>query len=195
MTKKHELLKTDTINISNKTLYRIKALKSFSNVTKGDLGGYVQSEDNLSHNGLCWIYDNAKVFGNARIYDNAKVYYNAWVHDNAMVFNNARIYDNARVYNNAWVYDKAIIYDNARVYDNAKILDNVIVYGHGRVYNNDIVCGNARVYSNIFGNIKKSIIIDEIQEPNKCNHEFKEYIGLTEVYQYCTKCDVKKSNK
>jgi hypothetical protein len=28
-------------------LYRIEALKDFGDVKKGDLGGYVQSEDNL----------------------------------------------------------------------------------------------------------------------------------------------------
>lgn len=25
-----------------------------------------------------------------------------------------------------------------------------------------------------------------------CTHEFKHYIGFTQVYDYCTKCDVKK---
>lgn len=46
-------------------LYQIKALKTFGDVNKGDLGGYVEDESNLSQENLCWIYDYAKVSGNA----------------------------------------------------------------------------------------------------------------------------------
>ena len=31
------------------------------NVKEGDIGGYIESEDNLSQAGTCWIYDEAKV--------------------------------------------------------------------------------------------------------------------------------------
>lgn len=62
MKKKYRLLKDDTVVVNNKTLYRIEALRDFSNIKKGDLGGYVEKENNLSHNGCCWIYDNAKVY-------------------------------------------------------------------------------------------------------------------------------------
>lgn len=70
---KYELI-NKTTNYLGKTLYRIKALKSFSNVTKGDLGGYVQSDKNLSQIGNCWIYGNAKVFGKAVISGNARIF-------------------------------------------------------------------------------------------------------------------------
>lgn len=33
------------------TLYRIIAIKDFGNVLKGDLGGWIESEKNLTHNG------------------------------------------------------------------------------------------------------------------------------------------------
>ena len=36
-------------------------------IKKGDLGGYVESERNLSQYDNCWIYDNAIVFGNAKV--------------------------------------------------------------------------------------------------------------------------------
>ena len=64
MDKKYTLT-NDSIVVDGKTLYRIKALRSFSNVNKGDIGGYVESESNLSHNGNCWVSGYAKVFGNA----------------------------------------------------------------------------------------------------------------------------------
>lgn len=58
-------------------LYRIIALKSFSNVCKGDIGGFVSSKDNLSQDGNAWIYENAHIYGNARIFGNAQIFGNA----------------------------------------------------------------------------------------------------------------------
>jgi hypothetical protein len=34
-------------------LYQVRSLKDFGKIKKGDLGGWVQSEDNLSHRGNC----------------------------------------------------------------------------------------------------------------------------------------------
>jgi hypothetical protein len=66
---KYELMLTGS-------MYRIRALKDFSDVKAGDLGGFVESESNLSHNGDCWVYGNAKVYGNGEVFGNAKVYGN-----------------------------------------------------------------------------------------------------------------------
>ena len=62
--KKYELT-DETIDVSGTTLHRIKALKDFGNVKKGELGGYVESEHNLSQEGNCWVCGNAKVCGDA----------------------------------------------------------------------------------------------------------------------------------
>ena len=66
MIKKFELT-SETRVVNDKTLYRIRALRSFGDVTKGDLGGYVESESNLSHSGNAWISGNACVYGDALI--------------------------------------------------------------------------------------------------------------------------------
>ena len=71
--KKYELLIDDTIDIFGVTLFRIKALISFGNVEKGDLGGYVKKEDNLSHYGNAWVYGDARVSGNAEVSGDAWV--------------------------------------------------------------------------------------------------------------------------
>jgi hypothetical protein len=55
--KKYELT-NEKIKYGEKTLYRIKALRTFGLVNEGDLGGFVKSEDNLSHCN-CWIFDYA----------------------------------------------------------------------------------------------------------------------------------------
>ena len=73
MEKKYKLT-NETINVNGVALYRIEALKDFSDVKKGDKGGFVQSEDNLSQDGTCWVYDDAIVYGDAQVYSNAKIY-------------------------------------------------------------------------------------------------------------------------
>ncbi|HGD3175327.1 TPA: hypothetical protein ACIOB6_002035 [Streptococcus agalactiae] len=95
--KKYELLKDDTIEVAGKTLFRIKALISFKDIRKGEIGGYVEAERNLSQS------DNAWVTGNAWVCDDACVTGNAHVSGNACVTGNARVSDNAWVSGNAWV--------------------------------------------------------------------------------------------
>ena len=77
------------------TLHRIRAAVSFGIVVKGELGGWIEKEDNLSQNGNAWVYGNAKVFGDAKVYGNAEVHGNAWVCGNAEVCGNAKVYGNA----------------------------------------------------------------------------------------------------
>ncbi|EJF77433.1 hypothetical protein MCQ_01517 [Candidatus Bartonella washoeensis Sb944nv] len=74
-----------TIEVDGRTLYRIRALRDFGNVKKGDLGGLIEHEGNLSHDGNCWVDDNALVYGDAKAYGNARVFDNAQVYDNAHV--------------------------------------------------------------------------------------------------------------
>jgi hypothetical protein len=122
--KKFELTSEFITNIFGTKLFRIKALIEFGNVKAGELGGFVEKEENLNHEGNAWVYGNAEVYGNARVYGNASVY------------GDARVCGDARVYGNAWVYGNARVCDDARVYGNAS------VYGNARV------CGDARVYGN-----------------------------------------------
>lgn len=74
MEKKFELTEEFIINNSGIKLYRIKALKDFSDVKKGDLGGYVQQERNLSQFGNAWVCGNVQVYGNAWVFGDAKVF-------------------------------------------------------------------------------------------------------------------------
>ena len=100
-------LTEETINVNGKTLYRIEALKDFNDVKKGDKGGFVESDNNLTQSGDCWIYDNAKVFGDALVYGNAAVCDNASVYGHAIVYGDAIVFDNAAVCGIAMVYEHA----------------------------------------------------------------------------------------
>ena len=64
--KKYSLTKT-TKEWCGTTLFQIKAEKDFGDVSKGDLGGYIEKEDNLSQHGNAWIYGNARVSGKLKI--------------------------------------------------------------------------------------------------------------------------------
>ena len=80
--KKFELT-TDTKMRFGKKLFRIKALISFGNVKVGDMGGYIEKEENLSQSGNAWVSGNARVFGNAWVSGNAEVLGNALVSGDA----------------------------------------------------------------------------------------------------------------
>ena len=70
--KKYELT-TECKEFLGRKLYRIKALTSFSDVKEGDLGGWIEKEENLSQEGNTWVYGNATVYGNAMVYGNAEI--------------------------------------------------------------------------------------------------------------------------
>ena len=81
--KKFELTSEFITNILGTKLFRIKALMEFGDVKAGDLGGYIEKEENLDHDGDAWVYGNAEVCGNARVCGNAEVCGNAKVCGNA----------------------------------------------------------------------------------------------------------------
>ena len=99
--------KTIDLPFGTVTLHRIKAVVEFGLVKVGDLGGWIEKEENLSHEENAWVCGNA------------------WVYDNAWVYGDAKVCDNAKVCGNAKVYGNAEVYDNAKVFS----ADHVLVIG------------------------------------------------------------------
>ena len=141
------ILTEETKLVNGHTLHRIKAVRNFNDVKSGDLGGFVETEHNLSHEDNAWVYDNAKVYENAVVYGNTRVYGNAEVYGDAVVYRNARVCGDAVVYGNACVYRNAMVYDNARVFGDAMVCDNARVFGDAMVSGNAKVCADAEVSS------------------------------------------------
>ena len=189
-------------------LYRIRALKDFGDVKAGDLGGYIEKEENLSQEGNCWVsdearvYDNAKVSGNARVYNDAKVFGNAQIYDNAGVFDDAEVYGNAKVYGKtevsesaevfgeteifgkAQIYNGAKVYKNAKIYDDAKVRGNAQIYGYAQVYGNAKVYEQAQVYgeSEVYDN---AIIYNKAQVGDNAKVFGKAQVyGNAKVFEY-----------
>ena len=75
-----ELLYNETIELFGRILFRKKAKINFGDVETGELGGYIEKEENLSENGDAEVSGDALVYGNAcvsvddRVYGNARVY-------------------------------------------------------------------------------------------------------------------------
>lgn len=63
MSKKYKILESDFILVDQMKLYRIQATKSFSNIQEGGLGGFIQTEKNLSQDGDALVYGGAQVSG------------------------------------------------------------------------------------------------------------------------------------
>ena len=120
------------------TLHRIKALKDFGDVKKGDLGGFIEKESNLSQEENCWVYDDAKVYGKAEVGDDAKIK------------DSAEVYEDAVVFEDAWVSGEALVFGHTFVGGNAKIYDNAWVGGNAKVFGYAEICKYAEVRGNEF---------------------------------------------
>ena len=109
-------------------LYRIRALKDFKvfceqEIKKGDLGGFVESEKNLSQEGNCWIFDNAQVRDAAVIRDSAQVRDFAVVRGKAIICSDATIYERAKIYDNARIGGMSRIFGRAEIFGETQVFD------------------------------------------------------------------------
>ena len=162
MEKKFELTDKFVFNTFGIKLFQIKCTKSFKYAKEGDLGGYVEKDENLDQESDAWVSGDAQVYGDARVYDDAQVCGDAWVcgnarvYGNAQVCGNARVYGDAQVYGNAWVYGDAQVYGNAWVYGNAQVCGNARVYGNAQVYGDaDIENDNNHCGFDCFGSCNR----------------------------------------
>jgi carbonic anhydrase/acetyltransferase-like protein (isoleucine patch superfamily) len=128
------------------TLHRIRAIADFGNVRAGDLGGWIEKEENLDHLGKAWVYGNAEVSNNARVFGDAQIY------EDAKVYDNAEVWGCARVHGRAYVGGYAEIFDCANVYENAQVDEYANVYGDSKIHGNSMIRGNAEIYgkANVF---------------------------------------------
>lgn len=81
-------------------VHRIEAVRFFGNVKCGDKGGFVQRMTNLSHNGDCWVADEAIVCNDATICDDAVVCGSALI-TNGSVYEQASVGANVKMHGGA----------------------------------------------------------------------------------------------
>lgn len=180
MEKKFELVEDGDMVVRNSDgeaikLYRIKALKTFScpiklsgqldvianfTVEKGTLGGWVENEDNLSHEGGCWIFENARVYDDARIEDNAQIHHSAIVDDGAVVKDYASVVDRARVTRGALVGGCTKVANEAEVSD-SKVVGDIDIFGRSQVYKGSNLSG--RIY------LEGTVVVEGAEISNDLN--------------------------
>lgn len=119
------------------TLRRIKALRDVGRVKAGTLGGWIEKEDNLSHEGDCWVY------GEIKEENPENVRYGEVLYDPSEVYGNAEVRGNAKVYESK-VYGNARILDSAELYKSEVGL-NAVVSGYIHVGRNHIRTANINV--------------------------------------------------
>lgn len=177
--KKYMLVGEATITENGTTLRRIRALKDIEafGVKKGDLGGFVESESNLTYDGNAWVGGDAKVYGESRVIGNAlvdgtsQVFGHSCIRDNAVVTGNASCED-------TFVGDTALVCENACLM-NSRILDSAVVKGNAsirfvRAYEQATVSGNLQSYFNplSFGSNSQISNISQFMTMRlpECNH-------------------------
>lgn len=126
------------------------SLHNGNKILKGTLGGWVESEKNLSQEGTCWINDEAMVFNNAKIIDSAIMSDFSVAKDNAVVAGYSNMTGNSIICNSARIGAKMICCGEA--HDNSIICDNAIVLGRvegfAKVCNNAIIDRNSIIKDN-----------------------------------------------
>lgn len=134
-TEKYEVV-SDMVDVHHfPTVHRIRALRDIPrhNVKFGDIGGWVESEKNLSREGDAWIGDDAYVFDDAVVSGDALVNCSAKVSESASVSGHALVTDSAVVCGNA------VIKENAVVRGDAKVLGDTIISGQTIVESETVV--------------------------------------------------------
>ena len=149
--KKYEI--TEITHPKYPWLHRIRARCQVNEqVGPGALGGYVQTEDNLSQDGTCWIYDQAICCEEAVVEDDGRMFDGAVARGSALISGDARMFERAVAEGNSSFFSGELKED-ARLSGNAVVnrSDNGLYPLIGRksnVYGS--VCGWFVVNDNIF---------------------------------------------
>ena len=125
--KKYELTEQYLYDERNNQVFQIKALKNFGDVKKGDLGGYIQREYNLSQEGDCWVYGNSSVSEFARVQDDAKIKDFCKMNDYARLRNNSLMLEEAHMEGMTDLADNAIIKGEAHMEGRARAFGDAII--------------------------------------------------------------------
>lgn len=97
------------------TLYRIQAIRDIPGIVKaGEKGGYIEHENNLIHDGNCWL-KYGYVYNGSKIENNAQVMDDVFLND-TVVTGNATVEDDA-------ILDRCLIADHSIVKGFSQVTD------------------------------------------------------------------------
>ncbi len=97
-------------------LRQIRAIRHFGEVKSGQTGGWVESEDSLSQQGNCWIYDtDSLVYGDSRVEDDAQVRGASTLCHQARIFEQALVAD-------SFISGECHLYGTSRVTEGCQVI-------------------------------------------------------------------------
>lgn len=111
MNKKYEFTQETKTLPDGTILHRIRSIANTQYADAGELGGFIESEDNLPHDDISWVANEAMVYGKAVV-----------------------IYDSI-------VSDHAIVCDHAVIACGAKISGHAHISGYSKISGGSIVTG------------------------------------------------------
>ncbi|AJD93271.1 hypothetical protein JMA_39530 (plasmid) [Jeotgalibacillus malaysiensis] len=168
--KKYELTGTFTTHSNGEdefTLYQIEALVDIPryNVKKGDRGGFIECEDNLSHQGDCWIGRDSYVFDESRVNGNAFV-------EDSTIFGGTRLTDNVIVRKTRFIGIGSNVFDNCAIHDTVvhgkliarydTTIEKTVIFGELVAFQESIVISDSKFHGAVRlsknTHIEKSII-------------------------------------
>lgn len=136
------ILTCHSLEFEGRILYRIQAIKDFGNVKKGDIGGYVESTENLSHFGNCWIYNDAKAMDSSMVIDDAILEGQSIMKNHSIISCNSRCSGTTKLSQGSWIGDNSWLLDSY-------IADCSQIEGNSRIHNSTII-GNTYITGNTF---------------------------------------------
>lgn len=131
---------------------RIQAVRDFGHVKKGDVGGFIESVDNLSHKGNCWIERDAVAAGWSRVSGDALLT------DRARMDRYSIATDRVIIGDNAFLDGYVSAYDDCMIGLFSYLTDGVIVRDHVSV-----MCQSRRTCSgkNRIPNLRDNAIVED----------------------------------
>lgn len=169
-----------TIGVKGRKLNQIKAICDFGTVKAGEIGGWIENESNLSHEGHAWVKDNAKVYGEARVQDDAVISGNAEVYEKASVSGEAKVFGYACIRGEAKIQDKASVRGYSLVYDQAVVRDQANLERNAEIDKKIIIEGSSYITGKPLGSTgtkpvskKNNASSDKEKETTKNNQSLK----------------------
>ena len=166
---------TDSLQVA----HQIRALIDIpeKRVKKGQPGGYITSEYNLSHYDTAWIERGTLVSHNARVEGDATV-------ENGHLFGHTLVTDNAYIDGPVWLRDDTIVEGNARILGristkgNPRIGGDCQIHAGARISGNPtlegdcIVEGRSEISDNAYLGGQAHIIDTRLTGSAKVTHDF-----------------------
>ena len=124
--------------------YRLIAARDFCDIKKGDRGGLIEDEKNLSHEGECWVFGGSIVFDDARVEGDALVKGDSKIYEEAKIMDDVIISMGARVYGKSVISGSTIISGDMMISRESKISGSTMILGNTTRVEGDIIIPNRR---------------------------------------------------